>query len=229
MVFELLARPAPYIVRVIATAVIAGSICMGAAVASVDTDPGDLFYSLKLASEDGRLALASAPGDRAAVELSIAEHRLAEAERFAADGRTSDALVASAVYSQHIASAAAELGPEVEGALLGTQLETAFNAQRARAQILALALSYETKTARSSQVLAMIAAPSNALGRTRIEWVAETAAALAIDLADVAGESSSASVAVQTTRRAAMAARAAADKLQNALNGKPKPTVGRAP
>jgi hypothetical protein len=230
MGFELLARPAPYIVRIVATAVIAASICMGATVASVETNSNDLFYPLKLASEDGRLALAGAPGDRAAVELSIAEHRLAEAERSAADGRTSDALVASAGYTQHIALAAAELGPEADSATLGTQLETTFNAQRGRAQALAAALAVDARTAQSSQVLAMLGAPSIAIGRTRAERVAETAAGLAIDLAHVAvGSAPRSAAAARAVHNAALAARAAADKLQNALNGRTKPTVGRAP
>jgi hypothetical protein len=265
-VFELLARPAPYIVRAVAILAIALSVCLGVAVASMDANPDDLLYPLKLASEDGRLSLAIAPADRAAVELSIAEHRLAEAERFAADGRTSDALVASAVYTQHIASAAAELGPEAEGATLGAQLETTFIAQRERANTLAATLSAKTKSAQSSQVLAMIAAPSSALGRTQVERVAETAAALATDIADVAavaagGASAApapassravvvtsaadkptarvlpslsapapgAAAAATATRKAATEARAAADKLQNAINGMTKPTVGRAP
>ncbi len=289
MVFELLARPAPYIVRAVAVLAVALSVCLGVAVASMDANPDDLLYPLKLASEDGRLSLAVAPADRAAVELSIAEHRLAEAERFAADGRTSDALVASAVYTQHIASAAAELGPEAEGATLGAQLETTFKAQRERAHTLAAALSVETKSSQSSQVLAMIAAPSSASGRTQVERVAETAAALATDIADVAAQAAGgpapappssrtmvvtsattiataktnapslasttalaavptavnaptekvlpsvstpapgAAAAATATRKAAADARAAADKLQTAINGMATPPVGRAP
>src|SRR5262249_37446244 len=56
-----------------------------------------------------RLALAAAPEDRAAVELSMAEHRLDEAEQLALGGRTAEALVAGSSYGEHLANAAAAL------------------------------------------------------------------------------------------------------------------------
>jgi len=181
---ELLARPAPYIVRGFALGSVLVTLGMGAVVASADTLPDDLLYPVKIATEQMRLALADAPGDRAGVELSIAEHRLSEAEKLAASGRTSDALVASAMFSQHIASAAAELAPQPD-ADLGLQLESAFNAERERASTLAGALATEVKTARGAQVLALLAAPT-VPGPTRLESVAETAASLAGVLADAA-------------------------------------------
>ena len=92
---ELLARPAPYIARGVAAVSVLACMGMGALVASADTLPDDLLYPVKLATEQVRLALADAPGDRATVELSIASHRLSEAEQLAGSGRTSDALVAS--------------------------------------------------------------------------------------------------------------------------------------
>ncbi len=188
---ELLSRPAPYIVRGIGFAVLLVCVGMGTVVASADTLPDDLLYPLKLASEQVRLALADAPGDRAGVELSIADHRLREAEALAGSGRTSDALVASAMYSQHIASAAAELALQPQNdqddrADLGAQLESTFGAQRDRAQSLAATLATDVKSARGAQILALIAAPSLAPGATKIERVAETAATLAVDLANAA-------------------------------------------
>lgn len=182
---ELLARPAPYIVRGIATASVLVCLGMGAVVASADSLPDDALYPLKLASEQVRLALADAPGDRAGVELSIADHRLREAETLAGNGRTSDALVASAMYSQHIASAAAELAPEANTDL-GTQLESTFSAQRERAQALASTLATDVKSERGAQILALIASPTMAPGATKIERVADTAATLAVGLADAA-------------------------------------------
>lgn len=182
---ELLARPAPYIVRGIALAAVLVCLGMAAVVASADTLPDDLLYPLKLASEQVRLGLADAPGDRAGVELSIASHRLREAERLAGSGRISDALVASAMYSQHIATAAAELAPSSETDL-DAQLESTFAAQRDRARSLAAALATDVKSARGARILALIAAPAMAPGATKIERVAETAALLAVELANAA-------------------------------------------
>jgi Domain of unknown function (DUF5667) len=185
---EFLSRPAPYIVRGIGFAALLLCVGMATVVASADTLPDDLLYPLKLASEQVRLALADAPGDRAGVELSIAEHRLREAEALAESGRTSDALVASAMYSQHIASAAAELAPQSQNDQtdLGAQLESTFAVQRERAQSLAVILATDVKSERGAQILALIAAPTLAPGATRIERVAETAATLAVDLANAA-------------------------------------------
>ena len=184
-ILELLARPAPFIVRGIGLTCIALCIALAGFVASADTLPDDVLYPVKIAAEQVRLSLADAPADRAAVELSIAEHRLGEAEKLAASGRTSDALVASAFYSQHIATAAAELGPEAESDL-DTQLESRFTEQRERASSLAASLSTNEQSARASQVLAMIAAVPLAPGSTRVERVAESAVTLAADLASVA-------------------------------------------
>ena len=181
-----LGRPAPYIARAIVIVVLIVSAGMGATLASADSLPDDAMYPVKIAGEGVRLALAGAPEDRAAVELSIAEHRLAEAEKLAVSGRRSDALVASAVYSAHIAAAAAELSAEADRASVGPQLESSFNAQRERAQKLAVELAGEGGSPGGAQVLAMIAAPTMAPGTTDVERVAETAAALASDLADAA-------------------------------------------
>ena len=105
----LVALPAPHIVRALALGTILLGIIAGATVASAESVPDDALYGVKLAGEQMRLALALAPEDRAAVELSMAEHRLAEAERLALDGRTGDALVATGAYGEHLANAAAAL------------------------------------------------------------------------------------------------------------------------
>jgi hypothetical protein len=239
-----LGRPAPYIVRSVALVAIILCSAMGATLASSDSMPDDALYSVKLATESVRLALAEAPQDRAAVELSIAEHRLVEAEQLASSGRTSDALVASAVFSQHIASAAAELAPEADSATLGAQLESSFNAQRERAQSLSVLLSQDERSAKGGEVLAMIAAPTMAPGRTLVERIAETAVSVADGLADAADDDAAqatailatatprpttssvrpsatanprASAAAKATRNAADKARAAAEKLKKTL------------
>ena len=182
---DMLSRPAPYIVRGIALSALLVVVGMGATVAAADTLPDDLLYPVKLASEQVRLALATAPDDRASVEISIAEHRLSEAERLAVSGRTSDALVASAMYSQHVASAAAELVPS-EASGVALQLESTFTNQRDRAGVLADTLSTNAQSAPAAQILATIAKPSAAPGVTIAERVAVTAAGVAEDLASVA-------------------------------------------
>lgn len=183
---ELLAKPAPYIVRGLALASLLVAAGLGATVASADTLPEDLLYPLKLASEQVRLALADAPEDRAAVELSMAEHRLREAERLAIAGRTSDALVASAVYSQLLASAAADLAPVDAASDLTQQLETRFDAQRERAATLATTLAANTTSAGAAKIIALIAQPTMATGKTAAERVASTAVGVVSQLALVA-------------------------------------------
>lgn len=183
-ILELLARPAPYIVRSVAISAVLFGILMAATVASADSLPNDALYGVKLTSESVRLALAAAPQDRASVELSIAEHRLAEAERLAVTGRVDDVLVASAMYSEHVASAAAELATEDDS--LAQQLETTFASQRDRVQALALTLSADTRSAQAAQVLATIAQPRWATATDSAQRVAATAADVAERLAVVA-------------------------------------------
>ena len=231
VVLEMLAKPAPYAVRVIAI----GALCIvtiaGATVAGADTLPDDPLYSFKLAGEDLRLTFALSANDRASVQLSIAEHRLAEAEALATSGRDEDALVASSTYSQQIAEAAAELAelgelqPEVVA--LATQLDDRFNEQRSRVQLLAIKLSVDPATLRASQILQVVAAPTLAPGLSGVQRIAETAAGVAEDLATQtlpAGPRASAQPrAIRTAelvRRNAEQARAAADraKAKNAKN-----------
>src|SRR5712692_4500329 len=194
LAFDMLARPAPYIVRGVATVVIVVGLAGGATVASADTLPDDPLYAVKLAGEELRLALAATSEDRASVELSIAEHRLSEAERLAATGRVDDAIMASSSYRERVARAAAQLSAletaeqttsSTTSALL-TQLDTRFTAQRARALTLSVRLNTDPATAGGGQVLAAVAAPSLAPGRTQAERVAETAAVVAEALARVA-------------------------------------------
>jgi hypothetical protein len=227
MAFEILAKPAPYAVRLIAVAAICFAIVAGAAVASADTLPDDPLYSVKIAGEEVRLGLALNAGDRAAVQLSIAEHRLAEAESLAMSGREDDALVASSTYSQQIAEAAAELAdleelrPEVVA--LVAQLDGRFNEQRSRVQTLATRLSADPVTARASEILAVVAAPTLAPGLIGLQRIAETAAGMAEDLASrtalpratrASPQPSRERVAksAQVVRRNAEQARAAADR-----------------
>ncbi|MGH2492295.1 MAG: DUF5667 domain-containing protein [Candidatus Limnocylindria bacterium] len=229
--FAMLAKPAPYAVRGITVAALCIALVAGATVASAETLPDDALYSLKLAGEDLRLTLALSAEDRAAVQLSIAEHRFAEAQALAASGRDEDALVASSTYSQQIAEAAAELAeleellPEVVS--LAAQLDDRFNDQRWRMQILAQKLSADPATARASEILAVVAAPTLAPGLVGVQRIAETAAGMAEDLASrtsVAAPRASpqprATRAGEVVRRNAVQARAAAEraKAKNSRN-----------
>ena len=222
--FELLAKPAPYAVRAIAIGAVCIATIAGATVAGADTLPDDPLYSFKLAGEDLRLTFAFGANDRAAVQLSIAEHRLAEAEALATSGRDEDALVASSTYSQQIAEAAAELAelealqPEVVA--LVAQLDDRFNEQRSRVQLLATKLSADPATVRASEILQVVAAPTLAPGLFGVQRIAETAAGVAEDLASqtalVAAPRASpqprALRAAEVVRRNAEQARAAADR-----------------
>jgi hypothetical protein len=222
--FAMLAKPAPYAVRAIVVVALLVATVAGATVAGADTLPDDPLYSLKLAGEDLRLTLAHSAEDRAAVQLSIAEHRLAEAEALATSGRDEDALVASSTYSQQIAEAAAELAdleelqPEVVA--LVAQLDDRFNEQRSRVQLLATRLSADPTTLRASEILAVVAAPTLAPGLVGVQRIAETAAGVAEDLASQttlpvdprASPQPRASRNAEVVRRNAEHARAAADR-----------------
>ena len=116
VVFELLGRPTPYAMRVLAVGLIVVAIAASTALVSAGTVADDALYSVKVTSEQVRLALATSPEDRAVVELSIAEHRLAEATTLASLGNEDDAIVATSEYGEHMANAAAELA-QVDPAL----------------------------------------------------------------------------------------------------------------
>jgi len=222
--FEMIAKPAPYALRVIAVAALCIATVAGATVAGADTLPNDPLYSLKLAGEDLRLTLALSAEDRASVQLSIAEHRLAEAEALATSGRDEDTLVVSSTYSQQIAEAAAELAelealqPEVVALI--TQLDARFNEQRARMRTLATKLSANPATVRASEILAVIAAPTLAPGLLGVQRIAETAAGVAEDLATHSATPATprasprprTSRTAEVVRRNAEQARAAADR-----------------
>lgn len=178
---ELAARPAPLIMRGIAIASVLVCLGMGAIAASADTLPGDILYPVKLSAEAARLALADCAGDRAVIETSIAGHRLDEAERLATSGRATDALVASAMYSQNIASAAADLAADPSSDL-ARQLEVRFDSDRVRARTLATQLSSDATGARAAHVLEIIAQPIVVPGDTGMVRVASTAVGIAEQL-----------------------------------------------
>lgn len=163
VLFEVLAMPAPYAMRALAVVAIVLAVAASTTVASSGAVSDDALYSVKLASEQARLALASTPEDRAMVELTIAEHRLAEATALASAGNDDDAIVATSEYGEHLANAAAELA-EVEtlspdGKALVVQLQQKIDTHRAVAAAAAARLADQPATASAAEVLALVAAP----------------------------------------------------------------------
>jgi len=163
--FEILAKPAPYAMRAFAVAAIVLTIAASTSVVSSGSVSDDALYSVKLASEQARLALATTPEDRAMVELTIAEHRLAEATELATQGNDDDAIVATSEYGEHLANAAAELAqvetltPDAQG--LVVQLQQKIDTHRAVAAAAVARLADSPSTASAAQVLAVVAAPAD--------------------------------------------------------------------
>jgi hypothetical protein len=190
-----LAFPAPYAVRALAIAALLVAGLAGTAVASADAIPDDALYSVKLGAEELRLALAVAPADRAAVELSLAEHRLAEAEQLAADGQESGALVATSAYAAHLASAAAELSEDdalaPRAVALVLQLEARLHEQRLRAAATADRLMSDPRTALAGVVLSAIATAPEGTGPTAAARIADSASAVSSRLSAFAHDRAS--------------------------------------
>jgi hypothetical protein len=163
--FEILAKPAPYAMRALAVAAMAVMIAASTSVVSSGSVSDDALYSVKLASEQARLALAITPEDRAMVELTIAEHRLAEATELATQGNDDDAIVATSEYGEHLANAAAELAqvetltPDAQGLVI--QLQQKIDTHRAAAAATVARLADSPSTASAAQVLAVVAAPAD--------------------------------------------------------------------
>ena len=184
--FELLGRPTPYAMRVLAVGLIVVAIGASTAVVSAGTVADDPLYSVKITSEQMRLALATSPEDRAVVELSIAEHRLAEATALATLGDEDNALVATSEYGEHMAIAAAELAQveslQPETATLVVQLQQRIDEHRATAVAVLARLAEDPNRSATSTALSVIASRSSPAPDL------SPAAAIAQDAADTADE-----------------------------------------
>ncbi|HET8568862.1 MAG TPA: DUF5667 domain-containing protein, partial [Candidatus Limnocylindria bacterium] len=189
----LLAVPTPYLLRAVAVALVAGALLAGTTVTSADALPDEPLYFVKTAAEDLRLALAATNEDRAAVELSLAEHRLIEAERLAEAGRESATLVAASAYGSHLARAAAELAVadviSPRAASLIEQLGARLAELRDRAAARARLLMEDDRTALAGVVLAQVATAGDAGGTGgSAQRIAEGASSIATRLAELAAE-----------------------------------------
>src|SRR6185503_3199007 len=155
----------PYAMRALAVGLIVVAIGASTAVASAGTVADDALYSVKITSEQMRLALAMSPEDRALVQLSIAEHRLAEATMLATLGNEDDAIVATSEYGEHMANAAAELAQveslDPETATLVTQLQQRIDEHRATAAAVLARLAEDPTTASAAAAIAPLAARGN--------------------------------------------------------------------
>lgn len=191
-VFAVLALPAPHLFRAIVALAVVVSIVGTATVASADALPEEPLYGVKIASEQLRLALARTPEDRASVELSMAEHRLAEAVRLVQEGRPSDALVVTSAYGTHLANAAAELATverlDVASRPVVEQLKQRLTEQQHQAGDMAARLVSDPTTSVGARLFRTIAsfAPALPSGVTVSEGIAAHAANVAGQLAAVA-------------------------------------------
>ncbi|MHB8631829.1 MAG: DUF5667 domain-containing protein [Candidatus Limnocylindria bacterium] len=188
--FALIGMPAPIAVRALAVALVIAGALGGATVASADSLPSDALYPLKLAGEQLRLAIAISPEDRAAVELSIAEHRLSEAERLATSGRADDAIIATASYGSSLADAAADLASvearRLDGAALVGQLQSSLTASRQHVAATAAKLAADPRTAATAEILASVAATAEPTTDSPATKIADQAAAITARLVTVA-------------------------------------------
>jgi len=184
--FELLGRPTPYAMRALGIGLVMVAIGASTALVSAGTVADDALYSVKITSEQMRLSLATSPEDRAVVELSIAEHRLAEATALATLGDEENAIVATSEYGEHMANAAAELAQveelQPETATLVVQLQQRIDEHRATAAAVVARLAEDPNRASAAAALSAVAArgPSTA--------GLSPAAAIAQDAADTADE-----------------------------------------
>jgi hypothetical protein len=190
--FALVGKPAPVLVRAFAIVVLLAGLLGGATVASGDSLPDDAFYSFKLAGEQLRLAIAIGPGDRAAVELSIADHRLDEAERLATNGRADDAIIATASYGSSLADAAADLASvestDPRTAALVVQMQTSLAANQQRVAATVERLAADPRTVGTAEVLATVAATSAPTKYSPATKIVDQAVAITSRLAAVADD-----------------------------------------
>ena len=213
--FALIGMPAPLLVRGLAILVLLAGLLGGATAASADSLPDEPLYGLKLAGEQLRLAIAVSPGDRASVELSMAEHRLDEAERLAASGYEDAAIEATASYGSSLADAAADLATiestDPRTAALVQQLQSTFTASQQRVATTATRLAADPRTAGTAQVLASVAATAAPSKHSPATQIADHAVAITSRLAVVAtARAHGEELRVETARPGATARPAAA-------------------
>lgn len=230
--FTLLAAPAPYALRALAVILVIFGLAAGATVASADSLPDEPLYGLKLAAEEMRLTVAATPEDRATVLLSIAEHRLAEAEKLAEAGREDDAIIATAQYGTHLANAAAELA-QVETlaprtAVLVGQLEQRLSATQTRVAAAAVQLAQDPRRAGAAAALAAVATTAQPdSGNGPAARIAANAAAVSVQVADLAEQRANAPATPAAARPEQRDARTQAPRSEAPLRSAPRTDAPR--
>lgn len=191
-IFALIGLPAPMLVRALIVGLVVAGILGGATVASADSLPADALYGFKLAGEQLRLAIAISVEDRAAVELSIADHRLSEAERLAANGLEDDCIIATASYGSSLADAAADLATiessDPATAALVTQVQAALTLSQERVAVMATRLAADPRTAVAAAMLASVSATSTPSKDSPATRIADQAAAITKRLSTLADD-----------------------------------------
>ena len=191
-IFALIGLPAPMLVRALVVGLIIAGVLGGATVASADSLPADALYAFKLAGEELRLAIAISAEDRAAVELSIADHRLSEAERLATNGLEDDCIIATASYGSSLADAAADLATiessDPATAALVTQVQAALTLSQQRVVETAARLATDPRTAVAAAVLASVSATSSPSKDSPATKIADQAAAITTHLSTLADD-----------------------------------------
>jgi hypothetical protein len=220
--FEVLGRPTPYAMRALAVGLAIVVIGASTALVSSGTVADDALYSVKITSEQVRLALATSPEDRAVVELTIAEHRLAEATALATLGNEDDAIVATSEYGEHMANAAAQLALvealQPETATLVVQLQQRIDEHRATAA--AVVARFAEDPNRSSAAAALSAVASRGTASADLS----PAAAIAQDAADTADEAASVAERLAVPDRTADAPRSSTGGQQSNTSPKQQTT-----
>jgi hypothetical protein len=191
-VFALIGLPAPILVRALAVGLVIAGILGGATVASADSLPNDALYGFKLAGEQLRLAIAISVEDRAAIELSIAQHRLDEAERLATSGLEDDCIIATASYGSSLADAAADLAiaesTDPATAALVVQVQAALTLSQQRVATTATRLAADPRTAVAAAVLGSVSATSSPSKDSPATKIADQAAAITTRLFTIADD-----------------------------------------
>src|SRR2546429_2766095 len=174
--------------RVLAIGLVIVAIGASPALVSAGTVADDALYSVKIPSEQMRLSLATCPEDRAVVELSIAEHRLAEATALATLGDEDNSIVATSEYGEHMANAAAELAQveslQPQTATLVVQLQQRIDEHRATAAAVVARLAEDPNRSSAAAALSAVAVRGpSAVGLSPAAAIAQDAAGTADEAA----------------------------------------------
>lgn len=142
--------------------------------ASASSLPGDVLYPVKRATENVRLLLSWSAQARVAVQMDIAEARLAEIRALTARGRTPEAALLNAVSSAHEAARAAAIQAADPNLVASVEARIAAD-EAALPQGEPAAIPDEAPPGVATAVLPATARPSPSATATATEALAATA------------------------------------------------------